>query len=34
MATEIEFKKTSSLHKEFQNLLDQDFKDRKEWKAK
>ncbi len=29
MATEIEFKKTSSLHKEFQNLLDQDFKDRK-----
>ena len=29
MATEIEFKNTSSLHKEFQNLLDQDFKDRK-----
>ena len=29
MATEIELKNTSSLHKEFQNLLDQDFKDRK-----
>ena len=29
MATEIELKNTSSLHKEFQSLLDQDFKDRK-----
>ena len=29
MATEQELKNTSSLHKEFQNLLDQDFKDRK-----
>jgi len=29
MATEQELKKPSSLHKEFQNLLDKDFKDRK-----
>ena len=29
MATELELEKTSTLHKEFQNLLDQDFKDRK-----
>ena len=29
MATEQELKKSSSLHKEFQNLLDKDFKDRK-----
>jgi small subunit ribosomal protein S1 len=29
MATEQELKNTSPLHKEFQNLLDQDFKDRK-----
>ena len=29
MATEQELKDTSPLHKEFQNLLDQDFKDRK-----
>ena len=29
MATELELKNTSPLHKEFQNLLDQDFKDRK-----
>ena len=29
MATEIELKNTSPLHQEFQNLLDQDFKDRK-----
>jgi len=29
MAIEQELKNTSSLHKEFQNLLDQDFKDRK-----
>ena len=29
MATEQELKKTNSLHKEFQNLLDKDFKDRK-----
>ncbi len=29
METEQELKKTNSLHKEFQNLLDQDFKDRK-----
>ena len=29
MATEQELKKTNTLQKEFQNLLDQDFKDRK-----
>tara|TARA_E500000178_G_scaffold149729_1_gene149449 strand:+ start:5779 stop:7497 length:1719 start_codon:yes stop_codon:yes gene_type:complete len=29
MSTDQELKKTNSLHKEFQNLLDQDFKDRK-----
>ncbi len=29
MATEIELKNTNPLHQEFQNLLDQDFKDRK-----
>ena len=29
MATEQELKKSTSLHKEFQNLLDKDFKDRK-----
>ena len=29
MATEQELKKTNPLHKEFQNLLDEDFKDRK-----
>ncbi len=29
MATEQELKNASPLHKEFQNLLDQDFKDRK-----
>ena len=29
MATEQELKKNNTLHKEFQNLLDQDFKDRK-----
>ena len=29
MATEQELKNTSPLHKEFQNLLDEDFKDRK-----
>ena len=29
MSTDQELKKNSSLHKEFQNLLDQDFKDRK-----
>ncbi len=29
MATEIEIKNTNPLHQEFQNLLDQDFKDRK-----
>ena len=29
MSTEQELKKTNSSHKEFQNLLDQDFKDRK-----
>ncbi len=29
MGSEQELKKTNSLHKEFQNLLDQDFKDRK-----
>ena len=29
MATEQETKNNTSLHKEFQNLLDQDFKDRK-----
>ena len=29
MKNEIEIEKTSPLHKEFQNLLDQDFKDRK-----
>ena len=29
MSTEQELKKTNSIHKEFQNLLDQDFKDRK-----
>ena len=29
MASEQELKKESPLHKEFQNLLDQDFKDRK-----
>ncbi len=29
MGTEQELKKTNTLHKEFQNLLDQDFKDRK-----
>ena len=29
MASEQELKKVSSLHKEFQNLLDKDFKDRK-----
>ena len=29
MATEQELKNNSSIHKEFQNLLDQDFKDRK-----
>ena len=29
MAIEQELKNTSSLHKEFQHLLDQDFKDRK-----
>ena len=29
MSNEQELKNTSPLHKEFQNLLDQDFKDRK-----
>ena len=29
MATEQELKKTNPLHEEFQNLLDEDFKDRK-----
>ena len=29
MATEQELNKSNPLHKEFQNLLDQDFKDRK-----
>ena len=29
MATEQELKKENPLHKEFQNLLDEDFKDRK-----
>ena len=29
MAIEQELKKTNPLHKEFQNLLDEDFKDRK-----
>ena len=29
MASEQELKKNNPLHKEFQNLLDQDFKDRK-----
>ena len=29
MAIELELKNNSPLHKEFQNLLDQDFKDRK-----
>ena len=29
MATEQELKKTNPLHKEFQSLLDEDFKDRK-----
>ena len=29
MASEQELKKQNPLHKEFQNLLDQDFKDRK-----
>ena len=29
MATEIELKNNSSLQKEFQNLLDKDFEDRK-----
>ena len=29
MASEQELKKSNNLHKEFQNLLDQDFKDRK-----
>ena len=29
MATEQELKKTNTLQKEFQNLLEQDFKDRK-----
>ena len=29
MATEQELKKTSNLHKEFQNLLDKDFENRK-----
>ena len=29
MATEQELKSINPLHKEFQNLLDQDFKDRK-----
>ena len=29
MAIEQELKRTNSLHKEFQNLLDEDFKDRK-----
>ena len=29
MATELESKNTNPLHKEFQSLLDEDFKDRK-----
>ena len=29
MATELESKKINPLHKEFQNLLDEDFKDRR-----
>ena len=29
MSTESELKNTNPLHKEFQNLLDKDFKDRK-----
>ena len=34
MATELESKNTNPLHKEFQSLLDEDFKDKKSKKTR